>query len=263
MCGSEDVETGESNVKTQTWWAKTVLGSGTLGVVLLPVGALGSRIGVWPFTIGFLLVAVGVVLSLVALLVGGVGLALAVRRGRRTDYPALTIGVVLSLLVLAGIGSQVSAATSVPPIHNISTDIENPPEFQAIVTLRSGANPHIYDPAQSIGDAGTLGELQRASYPDVETLRSTVGMSAGVERAAAILEGMGLELVDVDPARGTVEATATTFWFGFKDDVVVRVQEQESVTLIDLHSVSRVGQSDLGANASRILAFLERFGAEG
>ena len=248
----------------KTWWAKSVLGSGILGVVLLPVGALGSRVGVWPFTLGFLMVALGVVLSLVALVVGGIGLALAVRRGRRADYPALVTGGVLSLLVLAGIGSQVGTATSVPPIHNISTDLENPPEFRAVVSVRAGANPHTYDPAQPIGDAGTLGELQRASYPDVGTLQSTLGVAAGVERAVMILEDMGLEVVDVDPARGTVEATATTFWFGFKDDVIVRVQQdQDGGTSVDLHSVSRVGQSDLGANASRILMFLAGFEAEG
>ena len=66
-------------------------------------------------------------------------------------------------------------------------------------------------------------------------------------------------LVDVSLEEGRVEATATTFWFGFKDDVVVRVREYETGSKIDVRSVSRVGASDLGANAARIERFLNAF----
>ena len=74
------------------------------------------------------------------------------------------------------------------------------------------------------------------------------------------LEDMGLEIVTVDEAAGLVEATDTTFWFGFKDDLVVRVREANGGSVVDVRSVSRVGMSDLGANAARILALLERLG---
>jgi uncharacterized protein (DUF1499 family) len=70
---------------------------------------------------------------------------------------------------------------------------------------------------------------------------------------------MGLEVVDVNQAAGIVEATATTFWFGFKDDVVVRIRETQQGSKLDLRSVSRVGQSDIGANAARIQTFIANF----
>ena len=70
---------------------------------------------------------------------------------------------------------------------------------------------------------------------------------------------MGLEIVAVNPDEGRVEATATTFWFGFKDDVIVRVLAEGEGSRIDLRSMSRVGRSDIGANAARILAFREHF----
>jgi uncharacterized protein (DUF1499 family) len=56
-----------------------------------------------------------------------------------------------------------------------------------------------------------------------------------------------------------VEATDTTFWFGFKDDVVVRVRAAENGggSIVDVRSVSRVGQSDLGLNAKRIGSILD------
>ena len=70
---------------------------------------------------------------------------------------------------------------------------------------------------------------------------------------------MGLDIVTAESTEGRVEATATTFWFGFKDDLVVRVALDDGDALIDLRSKSRVGQSDIGANADRIREFIQRF----
>ncbi|MFB3106560.1 MAG: DUF1499 domain-containing protein [Pseudomonadales bacterium] len=72
---------------------------------------------------------------------------------------------------------------------------------------------------------------------------------------------MGLELVNEARLQGMIEATATTFWFGFKDDMVVRIRPSGAGSVIDVRSVSRVGMSDLGANARRIGEFLEGFAA--
>ena len=69
---------------------------------------------------------------------------------------------------------------------------------------------------------------------------------------------MGWEVVAADPAAGRIEAVATTFWFGFKDDIVVRVAPAGAGSLIDARSKSRVGVGDLGTNAQRLRAYLER-----
>jgi uncharacterized protein (DUF1499 family) len=44
---------------------------------------------------------------------------------------------------------------------------------------------------------------------------------------------------------------------GFKDDVIIRIMAQDKMSNIDIRSVSRVGKSDLGANAKRIRIFLK------
>jgi uncharacterized protein (DUF1499 family) len=80
-------------------------------------------------------------------------------------------------------------------------------------------------------------------------------------RAADAARAMGWEMVAADSAAGRVEATATTRWFGFKDDVVVRVRPDGAGSRIDVRSVSRVGGSDVGANAARIRAYLARVAA--
>ena len=69
---------------------------------------------------------------------------------------------------------------------------------------------------------------------------------------------MGWQIVDANAREGRIEATATTFWFGFKDDVVVRIVPAPGGSRVDVRSVSRVGVSDVGANAKRVRDFLQK-----
>ena len=105
-------------------------------------------------------------------------------------------------------------------------------------------------------DAEVLAEQQQAAYPEVKTLVSSQPTNVLFNQAMLVLQDLGLEIVNEDTAAGVIEATATTFWFGFKDDVVVRIRSTVDGSIVDVRSVSRVGQSDLGANAKRIRAIL-------
>jgi uncharacterized protein (DUF1499 family) len=95
----------------------------------------------------------------------------------------------------------------------------------------------------------------------VQPLTLPVPPAQAFDRALAAARAMGWEIVDAAADQGRVEATATTFWFGFKDDVVVRVRPDASGSRIDVRSLSRVGRSDLGANAQRIRTYLDRLRA--
>ena len=70
---------------------------------------------------------------------------------------------------------------------------------------------------------------------------------------------MGWNIVAKDPSQGRIEATDTTFWFGFTDDVVIRITPMGSGARLELRSVSRVGVSDVGTNAARIRSFVKQF----
>jgi len=74
---------------------------------------------------------------------------------------------------------------------------------------------------------------------------------------------MGGELVASDPVAGRIEATDTTFWFGFKDDIVVRVAPAPGGSRVDVRSTSRVGLSDVGTNAARIRKYLRALQSTG
>jgi uncharacterized protein (DUF1499 family) len=141
-------------------------------------------------------------------------------------------------------------ARRVPPIHDITTDLERPPKFVAILPLRAEApNPATYGGPE-------IAEAQRRSYPEIQPLLLTVPVGTAYTRAMASARGMGWQLVDSDSSAGRIEATATTPWFGFKDDVVVRVRPEGAGSRIDVRSVSRVGKSDVGTNAERIRRYL-------
>ena len=245
-------ETNDGAVGTM-WWSKAILIGAVVAAALLPVGALGTRVGIWTFGTGFLLLAAATVLAAIGLVTGIAGIIAAHRRKLRDDRQAVYLGTIVSALVLALMGQQFYAASSVPPIHNISTDVADPPQFDAVIALRGeNSNPLEYN-------ADEIAAEQLDAYPWVETLASDLPPDAALQRAVQVLEEMGLEIVNVDAQAGRVEATDTTRWFGFKDDVVVRVRPGPTGSVVDMRSVSRVGVSDLGANAQRIGEFLEAF----
>jgi len=68
--------------------------------------------------------------------------------------------------------------------------------------------------------------------------------------------------VNADKSLGIIEATETTAWFGFKDDVVVRIRTTGEESFLDVRSKSRVGKSDLGKNAERIHTLIDAINSQ-
>lgn len=160
------------------------------------------------------------------------------------------IALLLSAIAIAMPLSMMNKGKSVPPIHDISTDLINPPKFVAIAPLRADApNPVEYAGAEAA-------KQQRDAYPDLKTLSYTQSKSELVKATEQAINNLGWDLVNSDVDKGIVEATDSTMWFGFKDDVVVRVTDNGSERLLDIRSKSRVGGSDLGKNAERIHNFI-------
>ena len=146
----------------------------------------------------------------------------------------------------------ISTAKAVPPIHDVTTDTADPPAFVALVEeRRKAANGFAY------GGEATAAQ-QRTGYPDLKPLVVKIPPREEMQKAIDAARSMGWEVVASDAAAGRIEATDTTLWFGFKDDVVVRIRPEGDGSRVDVRSMSRVGQSDLGANAKRIRKFLDK-----
>jgi uncharacterized protein (DUF1499 family) len=179
--------------------------------------------------------------------------AFVARKGpdRRTFHLAIA-GLVAGLLAFGAIMMLRAKAQSVPPIHDISTDTADPPAFVAVLPLRAGAmNPPEYAGA-------SVAAQQTAAYPTISPLVLDVPPDQAYSRALAAAAALGWDIVAAVPAEGRIEATDTTAWFGFKDDIVIRIRPQGAASRIDVRSKSRVGMSDLGANAERIGRLLDR-----
>jgi uncharacterized protein (DUF1499 family) len=92
-------------------------------------------------------------------------------------------------------------------------------------------------------------------YPDLQPQRFNQPLEKVYAEALSVAQTMGWEIRWADAYQGVIEAIATTRLLKFKDDVTITLTREGEQTVVNLHSKSRVGKGDLGANARRIRAF--------
>ena len=224
---------------------------GILGLVLAAAGVAVSRMAPASFQIALGAVAFGAVVGVLAILVSAAGLLMALVTGRKGARKAI-VGLVLGLGIAAPVAQGVIVGSQVPRIHDITTDPADPPQFVAL----KGNRGDYANPLDRTSPAD-LAELQEKAYPDIGTVTINMAPARVFDAALATARDMGWEIAGTDPQAGRIEATATTLVMQFRDDVAIRVsQTQEGGSAVDMRSVSRVGQSDLGANANRIRTFM-------
>jgi uncharacterized protein (DUF1499 family) len=190
----------------------------------------------------------------IALIVGAVAIVLAliqvVFMRKTISWPVTGIAVLCAAVAIFMPLSMMNKAKSVPPIHDITTDLVNPPKFVAILALRANAS----NPAAYQGEE--IASQQREAYPELQTQKYSQTTEQVFDAALAAVKHMGLDVVTADKTLGLIEAYDTTTWFGFVDDVVIRIQSAEQTTMLDARSKSRVGMSDIGKNAERLNALI-------
>jgi uncharacterized protein (DUF1499 family) len=250
MTGSS--ETASSR---RSWVAITgVLGAAVaLAAALLLVAApLGYRVGLWPLATALLFLprvvvfdvgAAGAAISLMALM-----LALA---GWRPRWAALAV-----LGIVLGAGSAylpwkfAEMGHGLPSMNDITTDTSNPPAFEAVMPLREAAH------AQPVTYGADFPALQKQAFPDIAPAHLDKHLDQAFAVALDAARKLGWTIVAADAERGRIEATDRTFWYGFTDDIVVRVSADGNGSRIDVRSKSRLGRGDFGTNARRVRAYL-------
>ena len=172
-------------------------------------------------------------------------------KAQRGAALAAIAGVAIAAAIVVPAWDLQQTAAMVPRIHDITTDTEDPPQWVALRETREKASN-----GANYGGA-KIADQQKSSFPDIQPLKSTEPPAKLFERALAAAKAMGWEIVAAEPAEGRIEATATTRWFKFKDDVVIRVRAQDGGSRLDIRSMSRIGRSDLGTNARRIREYIK------
>jgi len=225
-----------------------------LAALLLASAGLGYRFGWWGLGPAFTILRGSVYVAAIILATAVISTVLALIARSWTGFAAA----MLALLIAAGTAAvpldMRRAAASVPPIHDITTDAEHPPEFVALRAVRERA------PNGGAYGGPAVAAEQKKGYPDIGPVLLSVPPDRAFARVEAAARALRWQIVVAAPNEGRLEATDTSRWFGFKDDIVVQVAPALDGSRVDIRSVSRVGRSDLGVNAKRIRAFLSALG---
>lgn len=209
----------------------------------------GARLHLWNFRTGFNMIkAAGYIGFGCAVL----ALASTVVSVRRRHFKGIFISLLALIVALFAFAIPLYwnvQAQSYPRIHDISTDLSNPPHFVAISSARGAGVRY---------GGMDVATQQLKAYPDLKTVILSMPASEAYKRALLTARELKWKVVAERPAEGVIEATDTTRWFGFKDDIAIRIVPAGDRSLLDVRSVSRVGISDVGTNAKRIRAFLAK-----
>lgn len=223
-----------------------------LAFLTMVLAGPGSKYGWWPWNTGIALLRGATYAGFAAAAAAVVlVLLLAVPRWRVRPWVPL-VALIFALLTIAPPLILRNQAQGVPRIHDITTDTFDPPAFVALLPQRQNA------PNGAQYGGPSVAAQQQQGYPDIKSLVVKTPPAETMQRALDAARSLGWEVAATDTASGRIEATDTSRWFGFKDDVVIRVRPEGTGSRVDVRSVSRVGLSDLGANAARVRKFLAK-----
>jgi uncharacterized protein (DUF1499 family) len=241
------MNTSQPSSRLVTWCGRLAL----LFLILVPLAVLSVRTGVVNFSVGLPVFALSCLASLVVLIVLAIASLLPAFKPYRKQALVKSLIALPPVLLL---GALLGSSGDYPPIHDVSTDPDDTPLFtSAVIGLRGSDSNSVEINPEAIA-------AQREHYPDLQTIILQVSSAEAFAEVSAVAEAMGWVINNSDSDLGILEASYTSFWFGFVDDIVIRVRplNNDMRSEVDLRSVSRVGVSDLGANARRIRAFSRR-----
>jgi uncharacterized membrane protein YgdD (TMEM256/DUF423 family) len=255
----------KSNWARRATIAALVLGVGAVGAAL--IAAVGAGQEAWHFRIAFTVLRYAFFAAIAGAVLGLLGLILA-RRARKAGLmlPNL-VAVVAALGFVLFLGSQIRTARTVPAIHDVATNLDDLPQFTRLKVREDNLEsvPDMDRPElKALAPDARWKAIHREAYGDLKTLRVPMSPEDTIRRAAELARERGWAVAHQDLRGGVLEATDTTFFFRFKDDVVVRARPAPGGgSLVDMRSISRVGGSDVGVNAARVRAFLADLQSQG
>ena len=218
-----------------------------------PIAVIAYRMELWPMATSFQIIKYTGYASIAVLVIA---LLLGLFTLFKKQYPLAkrcAVIAILSAIPAIALSMQAAKAKSLPFIHQVTTDTVNLPKFDAIIALRgNNSNPLTYDQAK-------LAPMQLAAYPKLKPIISELDKDQAFAKAEDIALSLGWDVVAKNEQQGLIEAVDTTALWAFKDDIAIRVQTVGATSVIDLRSISRVGGTDLGANAARIEKFIAAF----
>lgn len=217
--------------------------------ILFVLSGYGYQWGIWGLGTGFTILQYSAYTA-IGLLVIQIVLFFFTKDSGISIKAMLLTGFMLTLIVSATSVYWQYRAQNAPPIHDITTDLESPPEFVAMTRLRADAP----NPPEYAGDETAI--IQQEAYPDIQPLIVSAPVQEVIDEIVSLIAEREWKMVSINRQEGRVEATEKLAWFGFEDDVVLRITETDTGTRVDMRSKSRIGRGDVGVNTGRISSFL-------
>jgi uncharacterized protein (DUF1499 family) len=156
-------------------------------------------------------------------------------------WPAISL-VVCTVMFISAQQLKIRA-TKLPRIHDITTDIKNPPQFLINKSDYAGKQVAIQ---------------QQNAYPDLQSVTINRPIFETFQRALQVADLLDWQLVAQNPGAGVIEATETSKIFGFKENLAIRLSPLNGKTKVDVRSTSQFADTDFGMNAATIRFFLNR-----
>jgi uncharacterized protein (DUF1499 family) len=245
-------------MRIMIWLGRLSLAAAVLCLLMMVLSPIGYRLGWWGVPVALLqMIKWGVFAGIAAATIGAIVLIFARGPMRSSAIKPAILGLLLSLAPVAFPLFQYSKVKSLPLIHDITTDTVNPPAFVALAEARKAApNGLVYKAAENVAP-------QKQAYADIVPFDSKLSPVELFAKAEATARAMKLDIATASAIEGRIEAVATTLFYGFKDDIVIRIVARDGGSRLDIRSMSRVGKSDVGANAARIRQFVAQLRASG
>ena len=203
-------------------------------------------------------------LGAVALLLALIWLRAALGSNRGAGKRLGLTALVGALVFLYQPLSYVYAGFSSLPIHDATTDPEDPPQFVALAKIHP-ANSRLFDGERHLrykGQDVTIAYALHDKYPILTKPHKGLLVLPGKAywRAYGVVEGLGWTIVDSSEKDLRIEATSRSFWFGRICDIVIRVRQAGAIgSWVDVRSESREGGDDHGRNVARLKTFFSYF----
>ena len=235
--------------------------------LIIAAGAvIAVRTGLVPFAAGLKAMTAAVVLALIALLLSAVWMVFALRHNRGEAKRVGMIAFFGSLALLYVPLHTVYQGLMSPPIHDATTDPEDPPLFVALAKRPSGGNEAAFDPTRKIhyrGEYNTVSYMLHTYYTELTKPLALIMPPAKMFwRCFNAAKRMGWNIVDYNEKEGRIEATATSFWFGQVSDIVIRVRPAGTLgARFDMRAESRTGTSDFGRNLELLKSYRAKLGS--
>lgn len=267
-------------------FAGFALALSVFSILWFAAAAVGTKLGLWTwqFGLGQMTIGWGPVLLMVAAGLSVIAVIVSlIKSPRKQAFMMAFAALLISGLAFGRVAAFGAGAARLPPLHDIQTDWSNPiqpsdalfTEREATGALNPVADAPVIDPAADGRWPGMGGRLvsevqeeaefdpashkspKQTPYPLIAPLVTAATADIAYAAALAAVEARGWTVVLAEPESGLIDATEESFWFGFKDDIMIRIRSEGEGTRIDIRSTSRVGLSDLGANSKRIRNLLD------